>query len=167
MNRAQRKRTGYRSFALYAFVTVTLLAATAQMLALSKFNFDEYFTINLVRNSWADIIRLTALDVHPPLYYLAVKAAVTVFGENFFAWHLVSFLSFLGMVFITERFVRRVFGEREAYICVLAVCAVPNMLRYALEARMYSMSMLFVTASFYLVWLLAENYESRPGRKSV
>ncbi len=167
MNRAERKRTGYRSLTLYAFVTVTLLAATAQMLALSKFNFDEYFTINLVRNSWADIIRLTALDVHPPLYYLAVKAAVTVFGENFFAWHLVSFLSFLGMVFITERFVSRVFGEREAYICVLAVCAVPNMLRYALEARMYSMSMLFVTASFYLVWLLAENYESRPGRKSV
>ncbi|MDE6701388.1 MAG: hypothetical protein K2K10_10335, partial [Acetatifactor sp.] len=68
MNRTERKRTRQRTLALYAFVTVTLLAATAQMLALSKFNFDEYFTISLVRNSWADIVRLTALDVHPPLY---------------------------------------------------------------------------------------------------
>ncbi|MDE7269552.1 MAG: glycosyltransferase family 39 protein [Acetatifactor sp.] len=167
MNRAERKRTRQRTLALYAFVTVTLLAATAQMLALSKFNFDEYFTISLVRNSWADIVRLTALDVHPPLYYLAVKAAVTVFGENLFTWHLVSFLSFLGMVFITERFISRVFGEKEACFCVLAVCAVPNMLRYALEARMYSMSMLFITASFYLVWLLSEHYESRPGKKTI
>lgn len=167
MNRAKRKRTGQRTLALYAFVTVTLLAAAAQMLALSKFNFDEYFTINLVRNPWADIIRLTALDVHPPLYYLAVKAAVAVFGENLFAWHLVSFLSFLGMIFITERFLSRVFGEREALFGVLALCAAPNMLRYALEARMYSMSMLFITASFYLVWLLAEHYESRPGKNSI
>lgn len=167
MNRAERKRTRYRTLALYVFVTVTLLAASGQMLALSKFNFDEYFTINLVRNSWADVVRLTALDVHPPLYYLAVKAAVTIFGENLFAWHLVSFLSFLGMVFITERFISRVFGEKEACFCVLAVCAVPNMLRYALEARMYSMSMLLITASFYLVWLLAERYESRPGKQSI
>lgn len=167
MNRAERKRTGQRNLALYAFVTVTLLAASAQMLTLSKFNFDEYFTINLVRNSWGAIVRLTALDVHPPLYYLAVKAAVTIFGENLLAWHLVSFLSFLGVVIITERFVFRVFGEREARVCVLAVCALPNMLRYALEARMYSMSMLFITASFYLVWLLSENYESRPGKQSL
>ncbi len=50
MNRAERKRTRQRTLALYAFVTVTLLAATAQMLALSKFNFDEYLTISLVRN---------------------------------------------------------------------------------------------------------------------
>lgn len=152
---------------LYAFVVFTLLAASLQMILLSKFSFDEYFTINLVRNSWADVIRLTALDVHPPLYYLAVKAAVTILGENFFSWHLVSFLCFLALLYITERFVSRLFGEREACIAVLAFCAVPNMLRYALQVRMYSMAVLFVTAAFYLTWSLAQRYEEKPGRGSL
>lgn len=158
---------GQQKILLYVFAAFTLFVASLQILVLSKYNFDEYFTINLVRNSWGDCIRLTALDVHPPLYYLAVKLAVTIFGENFFAWHLVSFLCFLGMLFITERFLSRCYGEREALISVLALCSVPNMLRYAIQVRMYSMAMLFVTSAFYLVRILAEHYESRLSRNNL
>lgn len=147
--------------ALYLFVVFTLLASTFQMLTLSKFNFDEYFTVNLVRNSWADVIRFTALDVHPPLYYLFQKLAVTIFGDNFLAWHLISFCSFLALLIMTERFVSVRFGDKEAALAVLALCSVPGMLRYCLQVRMYSMAMLWVTAAFFLTWMLIEQYTAK------
>lgn len=155
----QLSGSGRQKIRLYGFVAVTLLAATFRMLILPKYNFDEYFTINLVRNSWGDVVRLTALDVHPPLYYLVTKLMVTVFGENFFGWHVTSFVCFLLMLFATERFVSARFGDGAAAMAVLALCSAPNMLRYCLQARMYSMAMLLITLAFYLVARLGEQYE--------
>lgn len=44
---------------------------------------DEAYTMELVReNSFWGIIQNTALDVHPPLYYLIVKCFVMMFGET-------------------------------------------------------------------------------------
>ena len=34
---------------------------------------DEAYTFAMVRHSFADIWRITAADVHPPLYYFLVK----------------------------------------------------------------------------------------------
>lgn len=34
---------------------------------------DEAFSVELVKHSFVDIIKLDATDVHPPLYYLIYK----------------------------------------------------------------------------------------------
>lgn len=158
MGKANVSKKRHSKLLLYAFVVFTLTAAAFPMLVESKFTFDEYFTINLVRNSWTDVIRLTGLDVHPPLYYLAVKLDVAVLGENFLAYHLTSFVCWIALIVITEQFVSKVFGEKEALYSVLALCCAPNMLRYALQVRMYSMAMLLVTLGFYITYFLGENY---------
>ena len=41
---------------------------------------DEYFTLTLINFDVSEMIRLTAADVHPPLYYLILKFAMTAFG---------------------------------------------------------------------------------------
>src|SRR5581483_4348243 len=51
--------------------------------------FDEAFTWRLVRVSIPEMVMRTAADVHPPLYYLALKGWTTLFGT-----HLISLRSF-------------------------------------------------------------------------
>ncbi|MCD7798392.1 MAG: hypothetical protein LUG84_03150 [Akkermansiaceae bacterium] len=41
---------------------------------------DEAFTLGLIRHDMADVIGLTAQDVHPPLYYLMLKMAEDLFS---------------------------------------------------------------------------------------
>lgn len=53
---------------------------------------DEAFTANLVQCSVPEIISKTAADVHPPLYYLFVKLAYTIFGKQGWVFHLVSLI---------------------------------------------------------------------------
>lgn len=35
--------------------------------------YDELFTVGLAEHSYGELVRLTAADVHPPLYYCLVK----------------------------------------------------------------------------------------------
>jgi Dolichyl-phosphate-mannose-protein mannosyltransferase len=43
---------------------------------------DESFSWRLVQYRWPDVLRRTALDVHPPLYYLALKGWVAAWGDS-------------------------------------------------------------------------------------
>ena len=121
----------------------------------SYIQFDESFTVNLIRKKVPDLIRLTAMDVHPPLYYLAVKLCVSVFGENFFSFYLTSILCYGGLLVATSFFFCRYFSAEISFLVTTAFSAVPNMLMLsALQLRMYSMAMLFVTISFYLTYII-------------
>lgn len=42
--------------------------------------FDEAYSVNLAQRSVGEIISLTAVDVHPPLYYLFLKVWGEIFG---------------------------------------------------------------------------------------
>lgn len=44
---------------------------------------DEAFSLRVIQYSYREIVSICAKDVHPPLYYLALKA-VEDFGANFF-----------------------------------------------------------------------------------
>ncbi len=118
--------------------------------------FDEGFSINLIQNSFADIIHYTALDVHPPLYYLVLKV-VASFSNQFIAYYIPSFLCYVALIVITFRFFNKHFSPEAAFMVSAALCSAPNMLETALQIRMYSMAMLFVTASFYTVYELTQN----------
>ena len=43
---------------------------------------DEAFSVEMVKHSFIEIIKLDALDVHPPLYYLIYKTCAEPFLEN-------------------------------------------------------------------------------------
>ena len=43
---------------------------------------DEAFTIELLHSDFAGILKGTASDVHPPLYYLIAKCVTLVFGDS-------------------------------------------------------------------------------------
>ncbi len=145
-------------FVMIGIVAVCLLSIMSKECLL----FDESFTINLVRKGWKDIIYFTSLDVHPPLYHLVVKLFVTVLGganASLFAWHLVSYLFYIGLLVISVWFFTKYFDARLSLFVTIMLCSVPNMLPYALQLRMYSMCMFFVASSFYLVYIIIDNVQ--------
>lgn len=121
---------------------------------------DEAYTIELVRDhSFLQVIAETANDVHPPLYYLILKAFVTVFGQSVMVYKLFSILPMIFLMFLAWTKVRRNWGIRAAILFVLFTNAIPCMLEYTIQIRMYSLACFFVTwaaLSAYDVWKTEE-----------
>ena len=85
---------------------IEILVCTLVFLTLSGgkgIDFDEAFTFQLVRdNNMLGIIRDTAADVHPPLYYLIVKLFTTVFGYKFIVYTWASIAAAIGCMILNS-----------------------------------------------------------------
>ena len=118
--------------------------------------YDESFSWNIIHKSYGDIIRYTALDVHPPLYYFILKFFTGIFGDSLFALHLVSIVPYVFMLGITGVFVKERFGEMAGFVTTLLFLCTPAAIVSAVEARMYSWAILMVVSGFILAIRLAE-----------
>ena len=116
---------------------------------------DEAFSVEMVKHSFIEIIKLDALDVHPPLYYLIYK----IFAEPFLKCgggtecliligKIVSLIPHLILVCIGFTSIKREYGTKVAFLFNAMITGMPCMLLYATEIRMYSWSLLFVTCAF-------------------
>lgn len=130
-------------------------AAAAVFLALAAVGctgllwYDEQFSAVLARHSWAELIALTGQDVHPPLYYLLLKALCAVPGalwpESYpFLCQAVSLLAYAGALAAAGLWGGRLFGARAGLLATVCLGCMPALLDYAAEARMYSWGLLFV-----------------------
>ena len=61
------------SEALLVALVLTAFSLRMYHLAQPLLSWDEGWSIGLSSLGWAEINRITALDVHPPLYYYAFK----------------------------------------------------------------------------------------------
>jgi len=108
---------------------------------------DEAFSAMMVKYDFLNILKNTAKDVHPPLYYIILKIFTLVFGHSEWALRLLSVLGATGMVALGAGPVRKLFGDKTAYIYVAVTIFTPIILIMAHEARMYGPAMFTVTAS--------------------
>lgn len=107
---------------------------------------DEAYTMELVYgNHFWGIIQNTANDVHPPLYYLIVKCFVLIFGESFAVCKIVSIVPMTLTMLLAVTHIRPWWGERAAVLFLIMVNAIPCVLEYAVQMRMYSWALFFVT----------------------
>lgn len=130
--------------------------------------FDEIYSVLLAEHSWREIISLTAEDVHPPLYYLLLKAWMSLFGDSDLAIRSLSAV-FLGLsVAGAGLLARRLFGAKTALLMLPFVVFAPFLLRYGFEVRMYSfVSFIGVASSYVLVRLVDENNKTNRRRLAV
>jgi len=123
--------------------------------------FDEAYSIMLAKQQAGELLRLTGLDTHPPLYYLLLKAWAGLFGWSELALRSLSVLAAGGAVVMAGLLVKRLFGVRAALIALPFVVLAPFLLRYGFEVRMYSLaSLIGIAATYSLVSAL-----SAHGRK--
>ncbi len=114
--------------------------------------FDEGYSILLAKQPVGELLALTAVDAHPPLYYLLLKAWGEMFGFTEFALRSLSALFLGGAVTTMLLLIRRMFGTRVALVTIPVLILAPFALRYGYEVRMYALAGLIgVVATYALV----------------
>lgn len=111
--------------------------------------FDEAFGVALINHSPSELIHLTAVDVHPPLYYLLLQGWTELFGLSEIALRSFSAVCMAGAVVVSLLLVRRYFGVKAFYVVLPFLVLAPFLLRYAQEARMYALVTLICTSATY------------------
>lgn len=122
---------------------------------LREFWYDEAYSGLAVRYSWIKMWEVIINDVHPPLYYILLKAWTFIAGSSVVALRLFStiFSLFLlaGIFYLARRLVR----NKHVWFPILATMTVsvsPFFVDYAVEARAYAMyASFFVWAIYFAV----------------
>lgn len=124
--------------------------------------FDEAFSAFLLRFNFADILRLTGLDVHPPLYYWTLKVWTWFWGSSDIAMRLLSVVCILVAMLGMYKLVKYMFQDSKVAAAAVYVMALtPMLVRFGDEARMYAM----VTAiAVWATYVLAKVMR-RPSKK--
>ncbi|XER12454.1 hypothetical protein SATMO3_26440 [Sporomusa aerivorans] len=123
--------------------------------------FDEAYTVAMVRHDFFRICEITALDVHPPLYYMLAKLASLVWGQDIVVYRLVSVTGMLLFLLLGVIHIRRICGNRAGLYYTFFAVSLPVMLEYSGEARMYSWAMFFVTSAGIYAYLAYRQNQRR------
>lgn len=124
--------------------------------------FDEGYSAALIQHSFARIIQLTSVDVHPPLYYLLLKIWTDVFGSQDVALRSFSALCSALAVAVGLLLVKRLWDRRIALAAAPFALAAPFVIRYGYEVRMYALSsLLCISATYVLVAALQAKGKQR------
>ncbi len=112
---------------------------------------DETFSMKLAEKSYADIVRYTAQDVHPPLYYWILKTVLSI-GNLFsinpvISGKLASVIPWILLTAVAWFRIRREFPGTFG-IFFLCLTGMPQMMRYAVEIRMYGWGMCFLVLAY-------------------
>lgn len=119
---------------------------------------DEACTIAIDRNSISNITYLTAIDVHPPLYYFIVKLFYVLFpwaNENIVG-RLVSLLPFVLLWVVSVFVLIRKLGCI-SIIFPSMLCQFLPLVSHFCEIRMYTWAMFFVVLTAIIGLCLEEN----------
>ena len=117
--------------------------------------YDEVFSVGMMRYSYGEIMKFTAQDVHPPLYYWYLKTVVelgSLLGKGLdpviFA-KMASVIPMLGLWVVAATKVRKNLGAFVAGMFIFCVYTMPQMTLYGVEIRMYSFALFWVTMAFF------------------
>jgi mannosyltransferase len=136
-------------------MSVAVLASFVLILFMGKGNdvwFDENYSIILAKQPIGELLRLTGVDAHPPIFYLLLKVWGSIFGWSELALRSMSALLAAATVGIVALLIRRLFTTRVALVSLPFLVFAPFWLRYGYEIRMYALAGLIgALASLVLV----------------
>ena len=112
---------------------------------------DEALTVNIARLPLGDLRGALEHDGAPPLYYVLLHVWTGVFGDSDVAARSLSGVFALGAVVTCWFAARRWFDERTAWLTVIVLATNPFLIRYATEARMYTLEILLVACGIIAV----------------
>ena len=137
----------------------SLCAVLLVVLAFCRMNdsvwFDESYTAYLIRGDFGEIWNLTALDVHPPVYYFLLKIWSLMFGTSAVALRGMSVFFGVIAIFLVFFLVRKLFNDKVASLATIFTTFSPVLIRYTEEMRMYTLVFaIVVAASLVLIYAI-------------
>jgi hypothetical protein len=126
------------------WVVVALLAALGATLRLIQLGFqplwfDEGYSFYFAGSSIPKLIADTAVDIHPPLYYLLLKGWLAVFGAGVIPARLLSAAIGTAAIPLLYLLGRRLAGQSTALWAAALLAISPFHIYYSQEVRMYGL----------------------------
>jgi 4-amino-4-deoxy-L-arabinose transferase-like glycosyltransferase len=141
---------------IYIVVLIAAFVAIIMpLLGLNSLDFDEGFSAYLARFDPLAIAHYTALDVHPPLYYVILHYWGVVFGTSVPVLRLLSVMWSAIAILFGFLFVRRAFGRVSAWIAPLLLAVSPLFFHYTQIMRMYTMALAICMAATYVLLIIS------------
>ena len=92
-----RKLLGWAGFLVLVVWTLALLRLNYWRIYDNTFWVDETWSIRLARMTLPDMVKKTATDMHPPLFYMLAMALNRLLGDNGPAYHLSALIPYMGL----------------------------------------------------------------------
>jgi len=122
-------------------ILITFLAFVLRIIRLDfqPLWWDEGWTVYFATSDIPSMVARTAIDIHPPFYYLLLHLWVLLLGSSPFAIRFFSLL--VGVLSLPLIFLlaRRLFDPRVGLISALIWAVAPFPIYYSQEARMYAL----------------------------
>ena len=121
---------------------------------------DEAFSISFANLSWSDFWKIIfEEDANMSLYFVLLKIWVGMFGDSEFVVRSLSAIFAIGGVIMTYAIGLRLFNIRTGLMAGLVLSVNAFFIRYAQEARSYTLLLLLITCSMYLFIRVIENQQ--------
>ncbi|MBN1139481.1 MAG: glycosyltransferase family 39 protein, partial [Anaerolineae bacterium] len=116
----------------------------ALLLRLARLGFqplwwDEGWSLYFATTDLGAMLQLTAVDIHPPFYYLLLQLWIKLFGPSPISVRLLSALIGVGAVPLIYLAGRRLFSHRAGLLAGLLLAISPFHIYYSQEVRMYGL----------------------------
>lgn len=116
---------------------------------------DEGWSVFVARGSPGDVVRQTATDRHPPLYFLLLHSWTRAVGDGEFAARLPSVMVGTLVIAATFTLTRRVGGIKAALLAALVVAVSRFAIGWSQEIRQYILASLLAVLAIWaaiLAW---------------
>jgi 4-amino-4-deoxy-L-arabinose transferase-like glycosyltransferase len=121
---------------------IVILAALGLRLGQLAFRplwWDEGWSLYFAKTDVSSLLQLTAVDIHPPLYYLILKLWIGIVGPSPIAVRLFSVLVGTAAVPLLYATGRRLWGGTAGLVAALLLAVSPLHIYYSQEVRMYGL----------------------------
>lgn len=138
-------------------ICVVYVAARLWRLDASCLWFDEIFSVHAAEHEWWGLFSFIAKDlIHPPLFYVVLKAWITVGGESVF-WLRLLPVVFSALALVPFIYLGRELKFTEPVLIIATFLFAVNgaLIKYTQTLRMYSMLVFLALLS---TWLFARYF---------
>jgi hypothetical protein len=132
-------------------VAVVVAGVVLRFVATSPLWLDEALSVNVASLPLGRLREALSHDGHPPLFYALLHGWMNVFGHGDVAVRALSGVFALLALVAMYAAGRRLGGARVGIVAVALLAVNPYAVRYATEARMYSLQTLLVLVGYLLV----------------
>jgi mannosyltransferase len=146
---------------------VLLLGIVFRFATVSPLWLDEAQTVGIARLPLSHLAEGLRHDGAPPLFYVLLHGWMRVFGEGDLSVRFLPGLFSVAALPLAWLAGRRLGGRTVAWSAVVILASSPFAVRYATEARMYSLVVLLVLAGYLAVTELLKRPGSRPAAAGV
>jgi mannosyltransferase len=142
---------GRRDWAAVGIVAAVLIGVVLRFVSRGPLWLDEAQSVAIAKQPLDAIAAALRHDGAPPLFYYLLHGWIKLFGYSPFSVRAMSGLPAVAALPVIVRLGRRIGGEAVGIASIVLLAVSPFAVRYAVEARMYSLMLLLALIGAHLV----------------